>query len=114
MTVFYKGKKGQAYNVSSKNYLTNIELTKRLLQILDKPLSLIKRVEDRLGHDRRYAIDPSKLKSLGWSEKFDFEDGLRSTVLWYRDNEPWWKWIKLKGSEFQKYYEKAYSRRARK
>ncbi len=108
---FNKGKKGEAYNISSKNYLTNIDLTRKLLKILGKSESLIQKVKDRLGHDRRYAIDCGKLKRLGWKETSSFEKVLRETVLWYRDNEKWWKGIKEKGEEFKNYYAKAYGDR---
>ncbi len=106
-----KGKVGEIYNVSSKTEIENIDLTQRLLKILDKPQSLVKRVTDRLGHDRRYAIDSSKLRGLGWSEKHAFEKAFPQTVLWYRDNVAWWQKIKQKQSGFKSYYKKAYGRR---
>ena len=112
--VFRKGKKGEAYNIASKVSLTNIDLTRRLLKILNKPDSLIKRVTDRLGHDRRYAIDSSKLRALGWKEKFVFDEAFLHTVLWYRDNEKWWKAIKEKSAEFRRYYDLAYTSRLKK
>ncbi len=108
LAAFMKGKKGEIYNISSENYLTNIELTRRLLKVLGKPESLIQSVKDRLGHDRRYAIDSKKLKDLGWKEKFSFDQSLRETVLWYRSNAAWWKAIKEKSDEFKKYYTQAY------
>jgi len=108
LRVFQKGKSGEAYNISTSTYLTNIDLTRRLLRLLGKPESLIKKVKDRLGHDRRYAIHPGKLKKLGWRETFSFDQSLRETVLWYRENQDWWKAIKEKGEDFKRYYEKAY------
>ncbi len=108
LTAFQKGRKGEAYNVSSKNYLTNIDLTRRLLKILGKPESIIERVQDRLGHDRRYAIDPSKLRALGWKEAHSFDEALVSTVRWYCDHESWWRKIKEKSAEFKNFYRKAY------
>ncbi len=110
--VFEKGKKGEAYNISSSVYSTNIELTKRILKILDKPLSLIQKVKDRAGHDRRYAIHPGKLKALGWKEKANFSRGLETTVRWYQENQDWWKAIKEKDRDFKEYYQKAYTQRA--
>lgn len=108
---YKKGATGEAYNISSKNYLTNIELTKRILSVLGKPLSLIQKVKDRLGHDRRYALDSTKLRKTGWSEKHPFEKTLRETILWYRDNESWWRHIKEKNRDFKEYYAKAYAGR---
>ncbi len=106
-----KGKTGEVYNISSKTELENIDLTKKLLKILDKPENLIHHVTDRLGHDRRYAIDSSKLRSLGWSEKAKFDTAFRDTLLWYCRNEKWWKAIKEKQEGFTKFYKKAYAGR---
>ncbi len=111
LTVFKKGKSGEAYNISSKNYLTNMELTKKLLKALKKPETLIEHVQDRLGHDRRYAIDSSKLKKLGWKEAHSFDKAFKATLDWYRKNEPWWRSIKEKSSDFRQYYQKAYAGR---
>ena len=105
-----KGKSGEIYNISSDNDLENIDLTRRLLKILGSPESLIESVKDRVGHDRRYAIDSSKLRALGWNEQFSFAPALESTVLWYRDNARWWKSIKEK-QETKTYYAKAYGKR---
>lgn len=105
---FMNGKKGEVYNISSENYLTNIELTRRLLKALGKPESLIQKVKDRLGHDRRYAVDSKKLRRLGWKEQFFFDQSLHETALWYRANTAWWKAIKEKGGDFKKYYAQAY------
>lgn len=109
LTAFKKGKKGEAYNISSKNYLTNIDLTRRLLKALGKSESMIERVKDRLGHDRRYAIDSAKLRKLGWKEMFDFDEAFVSTIRWYRENEVWWRAIRDKSLEFENYYQKAYA-----
>jgi dTDP-glucose 4,6-dehydratase len=108
-----KGKPGEIYNISSVTEMENIELTGRLLEILDKPSDLIQRVVDRLGHDRRYAIDSSKLRALGWSERHAFKYAFPETVLWYRDHEAWWKAIKEKQKDFKKFYKKAYAGRVR-
>jgi dTDP-glucose 4,6-dehydratase len=108
---FKKGKKGQVYNISSSCYQLNIDLTHKILKILDKPASLIKKVKDRPGHDRRYAISPKKLQALGWKERFKFDDALRHTVLWYKENESWWRAIKDKSKDFTAFYAKAYTER---
>ncbi|OGW83405.1 MAG: dTDP-glucose 4,6-dehydratase [Omnitrophica bacterium RIFCSPHIGHO2_02_FULL_51_18] len=111
IAVFNKGKSGEAYNLSSSTYLTNRELTRRILKILNKPLSLVQKVKDRAGHDRRYAIDSKKLRSLGWGEKFSFDSAFEETVEWYRGHENWWKAIKEKSPDFKRYYQKAYRER---
>lgn len=108
LEVFKKGKNGEAYNISTSYYLTNIDLTRRILKILGKPTSLIKRVKDRVGHDRRYAIDPSKIRRLGWKPRRPFDDALRETVLWYKENRGWWEAIKNRKEDFKAYYAKAY------
>jgi dTDP-glucose 4,6-dehydratase len=110
LTVFEKGKSGQAYNISTPHSLTNLDLTRRLLKIVEKPESLIKKVKDRLGHDRRYAMDSKKLRALGWREVFKFDEALRQTVGWYRENETWWKAIKTKSEDFKNYYKRAYGK----
>ena len=111
LQVFKKGKSGEAYNVSTPFYLTNIDLTRRILKILDKPHSLIKKVTDRVGHDRRYAINPAKIKKIGWEPGCSFEMSLRETVLWYKENRVWWETIKEKKEDFKAYYAKAYQGR---
>ncbi len=108
LQVFKKGKSGEAYNISTPFYLTNIDLTRRILKILDKPTSLIKKVTDRVGHDRRYAIDPLKLKKMGWKPRRSLDASLRETVLWYKENRDWWEKIKEKKEDFGAYYAKAY------
>ncbi len=105
---FEKGKDGEVYNVSSPFYLTNIDLTKRILKILGKPEALIQKVKDRLGHDRRYAINSTKLRKLGWKESFSFDKALKDTVLWYKNNASWWQAIKEKDKGFKEYYRNAY------
>lgn len=111
MTVYKKGKAGEAYNISTPYELQNIDLTRRILKNLGKSASLIQRVADRVGHDRRYAIDPSKLKRLGWKASPNFDARLRETVHWYKENESWWKAIKERSKDFQSYYAKAYAGR---
>ncbi|PIU41056.1 MAG: dTDP-glucose 4,6-dehydratase [Candidatus Omnitrophica bacterium CG07_land_8_20_14_0_80_42_15] len=92
--VLHKGKFGEAYNIGDETEISNLELTKLLLDILGKPHSLIEFVKDRLGHDRRYSLDCRKIKKLGWLPKCDFKTALLSTVEWYGANKEWW--IKLK------------------
>lgn len=93
--VLHHGKTGEAYNIGSDGELPNIEITHRLLKLLGKPESLIKCIADPRGgaHDKRYSIDYSKLKDLGWKPQFDFEEALERTVRWYADNQPWWRAI---------------------
>ncbi len=91
-TVLEKGKNGEVYNIGGNNEWENINIVKTILKVLDKPESLIKYVEDRLGHDRRYAIDATKIKNdLGWEPSIQFEEGIGKTIRWYLDNEEWWK-----------------------
>lgn len=84
--ILHKGRVGEVYNVGAREEISNIDLVKRILDILDKPYELITYVEDRLGHDRRYAIDSSKLESLGWKREYTMEDTLTGIVEWYRKN----------------------------
>ncbi len=91
LLVMEKGKLGEAYNLASNEERENIYVAKKILEILDKPEDLISFVEDRPGHDFRYAMDSTKLKNLGWKPKFKFEKGLEETVNWYLKNEWWWK-----------------------
>lgn len=90
-TVLWKGKAGEAYNIASGNECKNIQIAKLILQTLKKPESLITFVQDRPGHDRRYSLDTSKIRNLGWRPKHMFEEALRETVEWYIRNEWWWK-----------------------
>ena len=89
-TVLHKGKPGEVYNIGGNNEWHNIDLVKLLLKDLGKPESLIEFVTDRLGHDRRYAIDSSKIqKELGWAPEVTFEAGIKKTIDWYRNNPVW-------------------------
>jgi len=103
-----KGQPGDVYNIGGGNEVTNIDLTHRILELVGRPASLIKPVADRLGHDRRYSLDTSKLRSLGWAPQADFDEGLRETVRWYRENEWWWRPIKERDPAFRAYYEAQY------
>ena len=80
-----------------------------ILELLNKPKSLIKPVKDRPGHDRRYSIDITKIKKLGWKPEKDFHQALADTVKWYVNNESWWRKIKEKQEEFKRFYNKHYS-----
>lgn len=94
--VLHKGMIGEVYNVGGNNEMANIEITKLILQSLGKPEALITFVQDRLGHDRRYAIDSSKIqKQLGWSPRYTFEQGIKETIDWYCSNKVWWQNIIL-------------------
>jgi len=91
LLVMEKGKVGEAYNLASNEERENIYVAKKILELLDKPEDLITFVEDRPGHDFRYALDSRKLRNLGWRPEFKFEEGLEETVNWYLENEWWWK-----------------------
>ena len=106
------GTDGEVYNIGGGNDVMNVDLTTRILTALGKPLSLIKPVADRPGHDRRYCLDTSKLRSLGWTPEVPFETGLQDTVQWYRDNDWWWRPIKDQDPTFRSYYQAQYERRS--
>jgi dTDP-glucose 4,6-dehydratase len=109
-TVLHRGRIGEVYNIGGNNEKPNIEIVKLILQNLGKPESLITYVEDRLGHDRRYAIDSSKIqKEFGWKPAYTFERGIAETVQWYVDNKQWWE--RIISGEYQKYYQMLYGDR---
>lgn len=108
-TALRKGEPGQVYNVAGGNERENITLTHKILELLGKGEDLIKPVTDRPGHDRRYSIDSTKLKALGWKPAMDWDEGMAHTVAWYRDNEWWWR--KIKTGEFLEYYKRQYAGR---
>ena len=108
--VMRKGREGEVYNVGGHNERTNLDVVKTVLRELGKPERLIAFVTDRPGHDRRYAIDPSKIHTeLGWLPRTKFDDGIHQTVQWYLDNRQWWEHI-LAG-EYQNYYQAMYGNR---
>jgi dTDP-glucose 4,6-dehydratase len=108
--ILHKGREGEVYNIGGHNERTNLQVVKTILRELGKPESLIQFVADRPGHDRRYAIDPTKIqKELGWEPTTAFDDGIKRTIEWYLKNKPWWEHI-LKG-EYQDYYDRMYARR---
>ena len=107
---FHKGRVGEVYNVGGHNERTNLEVVKTILRALNKPESLIRFVTDRPGHDRRYAIDPTKLETeLGWKPKYTFDTGIEQTIDWYLNNREWWEHI-ISG-EYANYFDKMYGER---
>ena len=109
-TVLQKGKPGEMYNIGANQEKTNLELIHHLLDIMGKSRELITFVADRPGHDRRYALDITKITAeLGWKPVYSFEKALSTTVDWYINNEAWWR--KIKSGEYAKYYERMYSHR---
>ncbi|MGX4668284.1 dTDP-glucose 4,6-dehydratase [Cerasibacillus sp. JNUCC 74] len=105
--VLHQGANGEVYNIGGHNERTNLEVVRTIIKTLGKSEELIEFVKDRLGHDKRYAIDPSKLEKLGWKPTFTFDTGIVHTVQWYIDNQQWWKQI-ISG-EYQNYFEKHYT-----
>jgi dTDP-glucose 4,6-dehydratase len=105
--VWRSGRVGEVYNIGGRCELTNLDLTHTLLEILNKPPSLIRYVKDRPGHDRRYAIDCTKIeRELDWRPEVPFADGLRETVAWYRNHGDWVE--QVRSGEYRRYYEKQY------
>lgn len=110
--VMRKGRPGEVYNVGGHNERTNLEVVRAILEMLGKSEDLITYVTDRPGHDRRYAIDPTKIhQELGWFPETTFDDGIKKTVQWYLDNEKWWKDI-LSG-DYQNYFKQMYDEKGR-
>jgi dTDP-glucose 4,6-dehydratase len=109
--VIQEGRSGEVYNIGGGNEIPNVELTRRILQLTGKPASLIRPVADRPGHDRRYALDTTKLRALGWAPGVPFDRGLEETVAWYRGNEAWWRPIKEQEPAFKDYYAAQYGGR---
>jgi dTDP-glucose 4,6-dehydratase len=107
--VLRHGEAGETYNVPGEQELPNAEVVRMLLERLGKPWSLVRRVEDRPGHDRRYAMDGSKLRALGWKNRVPFETGLAATVDWFRANEAWWRAVK--SGDWDTYYNRQYGAR---
>ncbi|TSC95201.1 MAG: dTDP-glucose 4,6-dehydratase [Parcubacteria group bacterium Licking1014_1] len=106
--VLHKGEKGQIYNIGSGNEKNNLELTKLILKKLGKDEKFIEYVNDRPGHDRRYAVNYEKIKRLGWKDQCEnFEELIKETILWYKKNKNWWK--KIKTGEYLDYYKKQYN-----
>ncbi len=109
--VLHHGVIGEIYNIGGGNEKPNVEITNLILKTLKKPDSLIKRVADRPGHDRRYSVDISKIAKLGWKPQFKFEDAIAETIGWYVKNESWWRKIKEKQTAFADFMSKNYENR---
>lgn len=105
--VMHEGVNGEVYNVGGHNEKTNLEVVQTIIKELGKSEELIEFVTDRLGHDKRYAIDPTKLEALGWKPTYNFDTGMAQTIQWYLDNKEWWEQI-LSG-EYKNYFSKQYS-----
>jgi dTDP-glucose 4,6-dehydratase len=105
------GQPGEVYNIGGGNEVRNVDLTHRLLDLVGRDGSFIRRVEDRPGHDRRYSLDTGKLGAMGWTPVHDFTAGLAETVDWYRQNEWWWRPIKDQDPAYRAYMEQQYGRR---
>jgi dTDP-glucose 4,6-dehydratase len=110
--VLHQGEPGEAYNLGGENERYNIDVIRQMLAVLGKPESLITPVDDRPGHDRRYALANDKLHALGWEPSFAFDSALEHTVKWYVENEWWWR--KIKSGEYKEYYKAQYGHRLRK
>jgi dTDP-glucose 4,6-dehydratase len=106
-----KGVNGEVYNIGGGNEVMNVDLTHRILAVLGKPTSLITPVADRPGHDRRYCLDTTKLRGMGWSPREPFDEGLRRTIEWYGRSEWWWRPIKEQDPAFKAYYQRQYQER---
>ncbi len=107
--VLHRGQPGEIYNVGTAVETYNIDMARAILDLLGKPHSLIRHVEDRPGHDRRYALDINKIRGLGWQSRHSFEHALEKTVRWYVENEWWWR--KIKSGEYKEYYRRQYAER---
>ena len=108
--VLHQGKAGEVYNIGGMHDVPNLEVVRLILKLLNKPPSLIQHVTDRPGHDRRYAIDSTKIETeLGWRRQFDFETALRATVDWYLQHRAWWE--RIRNGAYRKYYETIYGNR---
>jgi dTDP-glucose 4,6-dehydratase len=105
-----RGRPGQVYNIGGRSERANLDVVREILRQLGKPDSLIKFVKDRPGHDRRYAIDSTKIETeLGWTRKWNFEAGLADTIRWYQDHQPWWR--RIKDGSYQAFYDQWYGGR---
>ncbi|BAZ99769.1 MULTISPECIES: dTDP-glucose 4,6-dehydratase [Methanothermobacter] len=108
--VLHRGRVGEVYNIGGNSERRNIEIVELIVRELGRDESLIRFVEDRPGHDRRYAIDASKIRNeLGWKPLYSFEEGIRETIRWYIDNRDWWE--NIKSGEYLRYYERMYGGR---
>jgi dTDP-glucose 4,6-dehydratase len=108
--VLREGEAGEIYNVGAEQEHENVELTQLIVEYLELDPSLVRHVEDRAGHDRRYSLDSTKIRSLGWKPRRDWVSGVRSTIDWYREHRDWWEPIK-RSDDFRAYYDKQYAAR---
>ena len=108
--VLRHGAAGEAYNIGGEEH-ENLVITRRILELTGADPGLVRHVDDRPGHDRRYSLDDSKLRALGWSPHHALDDGLDATVAWYRDNRAWWE--PIKSGAYREYYEQQYAERLR-
>ncbi len=107
--VMHSGKNGDVYNIGGHNEQTNLQVVQTIIHALEKSENLIEFVEDRLGHDKRYAIDPTKIEQLGWKPVYNFETGIAQTIKWFVENKNWWEQI-ISG-EYQQYYDRQYAQK---
>lgn len=108
--VLHQGREGEVYNIGASCEKTNLEISQLILKELNKPETLIRFVKDRPGHDRRYALDASKIREeLGWYPKHSFEEGIKHTITWYCESKSWW--TKIKSGEYRQYYQRMYGNR---
>ena len=107
--ILHNGEFGEVYNIGSGDELNNIELTKKILALMNQNEDMIEYVKDRPGHDWRYSLDSSKLIKLGWEKQWDFDEALKMTVSWYEHNDKWWK--NIKSGDYKNYYKKQYQER---
>jgi dTDP-glucose 4,6-dehydratase len=105
-----QGEPGEVYNIGAGNEMRNMDMARFLLAEIGKPESLVQHVKDRPGHDRRYALDASKLRRLGWAPRYDATEALRATIRWYAENRWWWEPIKS-GDLYREYYRRQYEER---
>jgi dTDP-glucose 4,6-dehydratase len=108
--VLHKGALGEFYNVGTGVETHNLDMARKLLDLLGKPQSLITFVPDRAGHDRRYALDTTRLQALGWRSRHSFDQALEATVRWFVDNQQWWR--PIKSGAYREYYQKQYVERS--
>jgi dTDP-glucose 4,6-dehydratase len=108
--VLREGEAGDVYNIGAGEEHENVELTRAILEHLDVDPALVRHVDDRVGHDRRYSLDTTKLRGLGWRPRRQWDEGIRSTIDWYRENRDWWEPIK-RSDGFREYYDKQYAAR---
>jgi dTDP-glucose 4,6-dehydratase len=110
LLVLREGREGEVYNIGAGQELTNLELTRTLVRLLDRDESFIQRVEDRPAHDRRYSVDSRKVRALGWSPRIGTAQGLAATVRWYQEHPGWW--TRIKSGEYLEYYRRQYREQA--